>query len=252
LESHLFHRDFAVGYFHGRTWIAQSVQTNDQLVLDELRRIRSLLERLVQAVPPVQLAPAKEQSGDRVTLTSIAGYSIGRPDAPLTIVEFTDLQCPFCSEFHQTTFAQLQKEYIETGKVRYVSRDLPLPVHPMANTAAVAARCAGEQGQFWEMRHTILANNSNLGEASFEKVGDELGLDVVAFRQCLKDGRRFEGDLQKDRADAERIGVNGTPSFVLGRMTSAGLDGVRIVGALPYASMDSMLKKLLETIRTAQ
>jgi protein-disulfide isomerase len=110
--------------------MAQSATSPDGQILEELRQMRLLLERLVNQNPPVA-RPTTVNGGDgeTVTLRDLTGYAIGRSDAPVTIVEFTDLQCPFCSEFHATAFEELLKNYIVTGKVRYISRDLPLPVH---------------------------------------------------------------------------------------------------------------------------
>lgn len=232
--------------------LAHSVTSLDQEVLDELRQIRQLLERLVNQNPVVSPRPKDLATGDKVTLPDGSGQAIGRVDAPVTIVEFSDLQCQFCSEFHMNTFDQLQKDYILTGKVRYISRDLPLPVHPLAGTAARAARCAGEQGQFWEMRHAILAHNSNLTEQSFDGFARELGVDIVAFQSCLIDVKRFENDLKKDRDDASTVGIAGTPSFVIGPTRSGALEGVRIVGAVPFATFEATLKTFLTNASTQQ
>src|SRR5207249_4237126 len=109
--------------------------------------------------------------------------SIGRSDAPVVMVEFTDYQCPFCQRFHMTAFNDLKREYIDTGKIRYVSRDLPLPMHPHAMSAANAARCAGEQNRekFWEMRHRLIVNANQLGTDKYTALADELKLDRAAY-----------------------------------------------------------------------
>src|ERR1700730_9107099 len=94
-----------------------------------------------------------------VRVANLMGYSLGRLDAPLTMIEFTDLQCPFCRQFHVTAFDQLTIKKLTTGKLRFISRDIPVEAaHPLAMRAAVAARCAGYQGKFWEMRDTVLVN----------------------------------------------------------------------------------------------
>jgi protein-disulfide isomerase len=113
-------------------------------ILNELRQIRELLEKQTGAAP--------QQAGEQITKAKVStegAYSIGSKDAPLTMVEFTDFQCPFCERFHTSTFADLKRDYIDTGKLRFVSRDLPLDFHPNAMQAAEAGRCAGEQGQYW-------------------------------------------------------------------------------------------------------
>src|SRR5260370_35013491 len=109
-------------------------------------------------------------------------YSLGRDDAPVTVVEFADYQCPFCRKFHSDTFVELKKNYIDTGKVRFVSRDLPLDFHPNAPGAALAAHCAGAQHKFWEMRDLMGANAADLTPGSLLKYGEKVTLAIPAFR----------------------------------------------------------------------
>ena len=123
-------------------------------ILEELKQIRLLLERNLRhesahVTPP---APAPDRE---VTLPAVEAYELGRSDAPLTLVEFTDYECSFCRQYHISTFEQLKRNYIDTGKLRYVSRDFPLDFHKLAFGAANAARCAGEQGKYWELRHAV-------------------------------------------------------------------------------------------------
>ena len=131
-------------------------------ILKELRAIRQLLQRMVQQPPPAAAQPAAPPADEKVTLANVGGFMLGRPDAPLTLVEFTDLQCPFCSRFSSTTFDQIKKTYIDTGKVRFISKDFPLDMHPEAMRAARACRCAADQKKFWEMRSVLLRNASKL------------------------------------------------------------------------------------------
>ena len=221
---------------------AQAPQPADRAILDELRQIRQLLERLTRAAEP---APAPEVNR-RVAIAAPAGYSIGEADAPLTMVEFTDLQCPFCRHFHTTTFVRLKAAYIDTHKLRYFSRDYPLEsLHPLAITAARAARCAGEQGNFWEMRHAILKDNSALTEELLRDQAALLKLDRPRFANCLDDSRMFQQEIQQDMAEADRVGVTGTPSIGLGRVLGNTLQGILVVGAQPYETFDAQLRGLL-------
>lgn len=220
---------------------AQSPQQTDQAILDELRQIRQLLERLTTP----STAPAPRQANEHVTLSLKTGRMLGSPDAPLTIVEFTDLQCPFCRQFHATTFEQLRADYIDTKKVRYFSRDFPIvELHPLSAAAARASRCAGDQGKFWEMRHAILSAEA-LTRESFFRQADVLKLDAPTFSGCFADTDRFQGEIGDDMRDGARAGVTGTPSFVLGRTTGDTLDGVLVLGAQPYEAFDAQLKALL-------
>jgi protein-disulfide isomerase len=207
-------------------------------ILDELRQIRQLLEK--------QTAAAAQPPGEQVTKAqvSIAGaYAIGSKDAPLTMVEFTDFQCPFCERFHSSTFADLKRDYIDTGKLRFVSRDLPLDFHPNAMQAAEAGRCAGEQGQFWAMRDRMNSNPEKLDMNSLVSWAQELKLNVAGFRSCVE-SQKYKTFIQADILTAQRIGANGTPSFVVGRSTPDGVDGELIVGAMPYQVFDQKLKEL--------
>jgi len=214
-------------------------------ILSELRQIRQLLQNQQLAAQPrpavVQAAPT-----DKVVMTVGQGwYALGRDDAPVTMVEFTDYQCPFCRRFEADSFAQLKKNYIDTGKVRFVSRDLPMEFHPNAPKAAVAARCAGEQHKYWEMHDAMMRDTAtDLGPAAILSFAQKVNLDMPAFTACLA-GNKFVAAMQKDTADAGTLGISGTPSFVIGKTAADRIDGVRIVGAVPYTVYDSAIKGLL-------
>jgi protein-disulfide isomerase len=221
--------------------------TRDQAdaILNELKSIHQLLLN-----PPstraAAAAPAAPAPNEHVKMSVGTGwYSMGRDDAPVTMVEFTDYQCPFCRRFETATFAQIKKDYIDTGKVRFISRDLPLEFHPNAPGAAVAARCAGEQHKFWEIREAIMLDTAtDLGPDALLKYGEKTGLDMPAFSACLKD-KKFTEEIKKDTVDANTLGISGTPSFVIGKTDKKEIAGVRIVGAVPYAVFESSIKDAL-------
>jgi protein-disulfide isomerase len=221
--------------------------TRDQAdaILNELKSIHQLLLN-PPATRSAAAAPASVAPNEKVKMSVDAGWhSMGREDAPVTMVEFTDYQCPFCRRFETGSFAQLKKEYIDTGKVRFVSRDLPLEFHPNAPGAAVAARCAGEQNKFWEMRDAMMLDTAtDLGPESILKYGQKANLDMTAFSACLKD-KKFTEAIKKDAADAGSLGISGTPSFVIGKTAKDEIAGVRIVGAVPFAVFDSTIKEML-------
>jgi protein-disulfide isomerase len=209
-------------------------------ILKELRQIRELLEKQGAPAPPA--APGQQQI-TKANVSIEGAYTMGSKDAPLTMVEFTDFQCPFCQRFHVQTFAELKKNYIDTGKLRFVSRDLPLDFHPNALQAAQAGRCAGEQGQFWAMRDRMNANPEKLDMDSLAEYALDLKLNVGNFRSCVDSGK-YKNAIRSDSQTAEKIGANGTPSFVLGKSTPDGVDGELIIGALPYEVFDQKLKAL--------
>ena len=221
--------------------------TKDQAdaILTELKAIHQLLQtqQNTRAAAAPAAAPAPS---DKVKMSVGTGwYAMGREDAPVTMVEFTDYQCPFCRRFESDSFAQLKKDYIDTGKVRFVSRDLPLEFHPNAPAAAMAARCAGDQHKFWEMRDAMMLDTAtDLGPDSILKYGQKTNLDMTAFRGCLSD-KKYTSAIQKDTADAGTLGISGTPSFVIGKTAKDEIAGVRIVGAVPYTVFESTIKDLL-------
>jgi protein-disulfide isomerase len=215
-------------------------QVNEE-ILRELRSIRMLLEKM-STVP--QAAP-QPQAPQRAfpTITNLKGYALGKPDAPLTMVEFTDLQCPYCREYVTVTFDEIKKNWIDTGKLRYISRDFPLDIHPFAMPAARAARCAGEQGKFWEMRMALMRNANLLSADYIKKTAADLKLDQKAFAACTG-GTKYDGEITAELGEGLKIGVGGTPTFVIGKTTPDSVQGPMLIGALPYAAFDARLKEL--------
>ena len=208
-------------------------------ILDELRQIRQLLEKQNKAqAPQAPAEPAKAK------LNMTGAEMLGSKDAPLTMVEFTDYQCPFCQRFHATVFGELKKNYIDTGKLRFYSRDLPLDsLHPNATRAAQAGRCAADQGQFWALREIMSSNPTKLDMDSIVADAAGLHLDVDKFRSCVESGKYKEA-VQTDVLEAMKIGADGTPTFVIGKSTADGVDGEVLVGAMPYEVFDRKLKGL--------
>ena len=137
--------------------------------------------------------------------------SLGPKDAPVTIVEFTDYQCPFCTKVRPTIKKILT---LYPDKVKYVVRDFPLDFHPNAPKASEAANCANEQGKFWEFNDLLWANQSNLVVPNLKILAKNLGLDSGKFDQCLDSGQ-YAQEVQKDFKDGSKLGVNGTPAFFI-------------------------------------
>ena len=208
-------------------------------ILQELRQIRQLLEK-----PAKPAGAPQEEAPTRAKIADLSGVAmLGSPVAPLTIVEYTDYQCPYCQHFHMTTFADIKKAYIDTGKVRFFSKDLPLDFHPNAMRAAMAARCAGEQGKFWELRDTMGANPNSLDMEHIVGFAANLKMDTAALRACIDSGK-YKERVQSDVLEAMKIGANGTPTFVVGKSVGDGVDGDLVVGAMPFQMFDAKLKEL--------
>jgi protein-disulfide isomerase len=183
------------------------------------------------AVPAAPSAPSVP-SGP-VDVSEAGNPSMGDAKAPVTIIEFSDFECPFCGRYVTQTYPQIKKDYVDTGKVRIVFRDYPLPFHSNAQKAAEAAECADDQGKFWEMHSKLFSNQQALSVANLKKYAGELALDQTKFDECLDSGKHA-AEVQQDLADGSAAGVSGTPSFFV--------NGMLLVGAQPY----SEFKKLID------
>ncbi|MDH4227888.1 MAG: DsbA family protein [Deltaproteobacteria bacterium] len=213
-----------------------------QEILKELKAIREALEKRPAAAPQ-QAAPQPQPTRGKV---SIKGSNVlGNKKAPITLVEFTDYQCPFCKRFYDTTFADLKKNFIDTGKVKFVSRNLPLSFHSNARKAAEAALCAGEQDKYWEMREKLFTNQAALEVDKLRVYAKELSLNEKKFNACL-DANKGE-KIDADTNDAGTIGIRGTPSFVLAPSSGGDdVEGEIVVGAQPYSAFEAKINELLK------
>ena len=223
-------------------------------VTAELERIKSDLAivkgqlaqvlRLLNQQRPSQAARAAPSGPVRANISDAP--TLGRADAPVTIVEFSDYQCPFCQRFFATTLPTLKKEYIETGKVRYVFRDYPIDqLHPLARKAAEAAHCAGDQGKYWEMHDVLFRNATALALPQLAEHARSLGLDGSAFDACLSSGRHAP-KVERGITDAAAAGVQGTPGFVIGRTTEGDvIEGTPVRGAQPLDTFRQLIDRAL-------
>jgi len=179
--------------------------------------------------------------------TSVADApSLGRADAPVTLVEFSDFQCPFCGRFFATTLPALKQDYIDTGKLRYVFRDFPLDqLHPNARNAAAAAHCAGEQGKYWEMHDVLFQNQRALAPTQLTEYARTVGVAGPEFGQCVASGR-YASQIERGLTDGAAAGVQGTPGFVIGRTMAADtVEGTPIRGAQPVETFRRIIEQWL-------
>lgn len=209
-----------------------------EAILLELRRIRALLEKQQAPSQPAKRRPVQA----RVEFEG--AEMLGRPDAPVTLLEFTDYQCPYCKRFVDQTLPELTRKYIDTGKLRFVSLDMPLSFHPQAMQAARAARCAGESDRFWDMRALLFANSKSLDRDDLVRYAAQLGLPAPAFAECL-DSNRHDAAIDRAQQAARTAGFSGTPSFVLGRTADGFVDGTAVIGAKPLAEFERIIQQLL-------
>ena len=144
----------------------------------------------------------------------------GRVDAPVVVVMFTDFQCPACKKFVEETKPEIEKEYIATGRLKFVVKHFPLNTHPFAPRAAEAAECAGQQNKFWDYHDLLYKNQVGISEGTWTQLGSQVKLEATVFADCL--GGTFRERVASDRALAQRLKLNGTPTFFIGTETADG------------------------------
>lgn len=184
------------------------------------------------------------------TVVLAGSHRIGSSAAAVAVVEFSDYQCPYCRDFHARIYPRLKKEFVDTGAVQFVHKDLPLKsIHPQALPAALAAGCAGLQKKFWPMHEALYANQGKLSPALYPRLARELGLDEPKFSACLADPAR-EQFVMRDTLEAQKLGISGTPSFVIGIIQGDVMSVARLSrGAPSYEVFAQEIEKLLKPER---
>ena len=216
---------FGIGYLHLHSEMVEIRESQRQLA-EEVAGMRKT------PIIDVRDAPAR-----------------GPADAVVTLVEFSDYECPFCIAHFNGTAKTIDAEYVQTGKIRYVFRDLPIDDnHPEAIRAHIAARCAGEQGKFWEMHNRLFSAPGTHKPADLTARATEAGLDLTAFQSCVDSGRPT-ADIRRVAAIATGFGAAGTPVFFIG-MRDPATEQVRILhgitGAQPFETFRKTLDELLK------
>ncbi len=166
---------------------------------------------------------------------------MGQENAPVTMVEYSDFQCPLCKKFYNETYKKILADYVQTGKVKYVFKHFPLSIHPQAPAAALATECALEQNKFWEMHDLLFENQTAWSGKSdhldtFKQYAKQLALDENQFNQCL-DSQKHQNNVEKDFQESLSKGVRGTPTFYIN-------DEI-LVGALDSSEFTKMLDRAL-------
>ena len=208
------------------------------------------------------VTPTIAENNNKPTVPAIKKVKIdndpvlGSADAPVTIIEFSDYECPFCKRHFESTYPELIKKFIDTGKVKLVFRDLPLAFHnPQAIKDAIGANCVKEQGgdeAYFKIHKRIFestaGNGTGISEANWSKLASELNLNVDEFTTCLedKDGKQ-KAEIEADLTYANSIGANGTPTFFIGKSTTTGeIEGETLIGAQPFSVFETIIKKYLD------
>jgi protein-disulfide isomerase len=182
----------------------EDLKKGQESIRKELQEIKGML--LAMGAPP----PEKDIRGIEF---EIAGYPVkGSKTAKLVMVDFTDYQCQYCSRYARETFPKIIQQYVDSGKMRYVIIDLPLPSHPLAPKAAEASHCAGDQDKFWEMHDQLMAKQEALD--NLPSYATALNLDINRFEECLKTNK-YAGEVRKSNTLAIKLDIRAVPGFVL-------------------------------------
>lgn len=184
------------------------------------------------------------QAGGKVNVSADDDPFLGNEKAKVTVIEFSDFECPFCRSMWRDSLPQIKKNYIDTGKIKFVYRDFPLSFHLGAEPAAEGGNCAQEQGKFWELHDKIFQEQDKQGQGTIQfsaqdvkKWAVAIGLDTAKFNQCLDSGK-YKAEVAKDVADGTAARVSGTPTtFINGRS---------LVGAQPYSSFKALIDEELK------
>lgn len=201
---------------------------------ERMRKYREALSKLKeQSVVELRLEEPKLTS-----FNTPAAPSIGAKNAPVTVIEFADFQCGYCKESQKTT-KQLLQRY--GNEIRLVFKHLPLDIHPLAFSSAQAAFCAGEQNKFWQY-HDVLFASEKLSPEAFDRIADEIGLDVPKFKTCFS-AETSRAAVLRDMREAKRLGINGTPAFII--------NGKLFRGSLSLEDFKGVIERELKTARSA-
>jgi protein-disulfide isomerase len=214
----------------------------------DLAEIKNLLKEGARA----PAAAAGQPAGFNPQTISIGTSPVkGETNATLTMVEYSDYQCPFCARNYTDVMPILQEEYIDTGKLKFVMREYPLSnLHKNATNASIAAQCAGNQGKYWEMHNLLFENQKALGVDNLKSFAGTIGLDTATFNECL-DGKKTVKQVRNDMASGAKLGMRGTPGFFIGLTDQSDPDkaemSVFIKGAMSVDQFQASIDDLLDS-----
>ena len=239
----------------------EALKNSQATIIKELQEIKGIIREASQpaapTVPTVSVQPSNRNNPPAspsvpeivdLKLDIGAAPVKGDASAKVTVIEFTDYQCPFCSRHFRQTWPRLEQDFVNTGKARFVLRDLPIEqIHPLAFKAAEAAVCAQAQGKFWEMHGQLFRNQSALDRKDLSGYAKAVGLDVTAFDKCVDSGTNA-ARIRKDIADSRAADARGTPIFYVG-VTDPKSNQVHVTriirGAHSYATFKETIDGLL-------
>jgi len=237
----------AIATFLGGYAIGTFDDSDSDLTGEQLKEILSEI-KTVPTPQPAQQSP--QPSAPQIFTVSFDDEPVkGNPDAPVTVVEFSDFQCPFCSRFFEQTLPLIEENYIDTGKIKFVYKDLPLDnLHPNARSAHIASECADEQGKFWEYHDVLFQKQAEWNrlassdlDITLSQFAVDLGMQAASFESCME-SQDIADEVNQDTLEAARYGATGTPTFFIGTEK----DGfIKLVGAQPFAAFQDAIDEQL-------
>jgi protein-disulfide isomerase len=233
----------------------QQLKTQQQQILDRLDELKKLLNsRGSNAQPALKVPDTMSVDGELFR---------GEATAQVAIIEYADIECPFCRHFEHDIYPRVFDDYIKAGKARLYYRDMPLPFHEHAMPAARAAHCAGEQGKFWEMHDSLFTDkipipgpngrSSGLATSDIDERAAKLGLDTAKLDACIA-SPRFADVIKHSSEEAAKMNIEGTPTFVIGTIGPNGnIVSVKktIIGAQPFGAFKAAIDPLLAPAQIA-
>jgi len=217
----------------------ESIESAMQSIQQQLAELSSMLRASLPPPPSSDIAP--------ISLNIADAQVLGSPTSKFALIEYSDFECPYCGQHATTVYPLIRSNYVDTGKIRYVFRNLPLEqLHPSARRAAEAGQCAAEQGKFWEYHDQIFANQKALAPSDLSTYARNQGLDVPRFQSCLLEGKT-SAKVAQDLSEARRLGLTGTPAFLFGEFNSDGTVRVtrKMMGTQSFQAFQSTLDTLL-------
>ena len=228
---------FAGGFLIGSIDKSDNCDTVQANVLDATIQTDSTL-----AIATASETPRTIDKNADIFDSTTAPY-LGSENAPITMIEFTDYQCPYCQKYYFGAFKEILEKYVETGKVKYVMKSLPLPFHSEAKPAAYAVFCAGEQNALWAMHKRLFMYQNEWAyddnpDQKFEDYAREIGLNTTAFKSCMKTApKKYNDKMESDSKFAAGYNLSGTPSFII--------NGTAVIGAQPFKAFASVIDSAL-------
>ncbi len=231
---------------------AEDIASQLQEIQEQLRELHVEMGSLSGRVEKIEALIPSRGKPEKLTVNLDGAPMLGERKAKVGMVEFSDYQCPYCRRFHLETFPQLQKTYIDSGKLLFAVKNFPLDFHPRAMGAAVAVSCARRQNikAFWDVQGELFSHQNRLGKDFYNELVKRYGLDLKKFSKCMTEDKQKVAIAQELKY-AQSLGVRGTPTFFIGRLEGDQLvDAVRVVGAQPARAFTRVLDSFIKADST--